>query len=140
MSLRNFWYIACESRALKSRPISVVLFGERLVLWRDAHGQPAVLLDRCAHRNAPLSTGTVLDGCVQCPYHGWRFDATGACSHIPALVKERPIPPAARVPAFRTREQQGYVWVYLGGNEPVADPFTFPHLGEQGWTSFHMKT
>lgn len=34
----------------------------------------AVLADRCTHRGAPLHEGPVVDGCLECPWHGSRFD------------------------------------------------------------------
>lgn len=29
----------------------------------------------CPHQGGPLGDGTVKDGCLQCPWHGWSFDA-----------------------------------------------------------------
>ena len=31
------------------------------------------LHDTCAHAGGPLSGGTVVDGCIECPWHGSRF-------------------------------------------------------------------
>jgi hypothetical protein len=41
----------------------------------------------CPHLGGPLAEGTVEDGCVTCPWHGYRFDLrTGRCvSGPPAL-------------------------------------------------------
>ena len=33
-----------------------------------------VLADRCTHRGAPLHEGPIVDGCIECPWHGSRFD------------------------------------------------------------------
>jgi phenylpropionate dioxygenase-like ring-hydroxylating dioxygenase large terminal subunit len=137
-ALRDYWYIAAESRQLGRRPLARTLFGEPLVLFRDGAGRPAALLDRCAHRNMALSAGRVVDGCVECPYHGWRYDAAGRCTAIPARCAGSP---AIRVPgprAYPAVEQDGYVWVCPGGGAPATPPFRFPHLGEPGWTSFRM--
>lgn len=140
MSLRDFWYIACPSRGLQKRPLGVTLFGGAMVLWRDATGHPRAASDRCAHRNAPLSAGAAEAGCLVCPYHGWRYEADGSCAHIPSLAAGRPIPGAARIPVFRTLEQDGYVWVCPGPGTPPDRPRPFPHCGEPGWTTFRMKT
>ena len=35
-----------------------------------------VLHDTCAHAGGPLSEGTIVDGCIQCPWHGSRFRLT----------------------------------------------------------------
>jgi nitrite reductase/ring-hydroxylating ferredoxin subunit/uncharacterized membrane protein len=34
------------------------------------------LHEQCAHAGGPLSEGTVIDGCIQCPWHGSRFRLT----------------------------------------------------------------
>src|SRR5687768_11390769 len=107
MSLKNFWYIAARSKELGKRPRPVQLFGEPLVLFRDRRGHPAALMDRCAHRNTELSTGRIIGDCVECPYHGWRYDAAGACTAIPSLGAEAQLP-KLRVKAFPCAEHEGY--------------------------------
>ena len=140
MSLRDFWYIACSSRTLQKKPVALTLFGEAFVLWRDDTGSPCAARDRCAHRNAPLSAGSVREGCLVCPYHGWRYQKDGTCSHIPSLAAGRAIPASARVPSFRTIEQDGYVWICPGEGTPPEQPRSFPHCDEPGWTTFRMQT
>lgn len=36
-------------------------------------GQIRAIADRCTHRGAPLHEGELVDGCMQCPWHGSRF-------------------------------------------------------------------
>ncbi len=127
------WYIACESRELRDRPLARTIFGRPLVLFREADGRPAALLDRCAHRNVPLTLGRVVEGRLECGYHGWQYDGTGACLKVPGLcgaaVKER-----RKVPAFPVREVDGYVWIWAEpGSAPEGEPFRFPPL-EPGYT------
>jgi phenylpropionate dioxygenase-like ring-hydroxylating dioxygenase large terminal subunit len=45
------------------------------------------LIDACPHRLAPLSQGRVdpVTGCIECPYHGWAFDADGGLTSLPQL-------------------------------------------------------
>jgi phenylpropionate dioxygenase-like ring-hydroxylating dioxygenase large terminal subunit len=105
-----------------------------LVLFRDEHGKPAALLDRCAHRNLPLSVGHTVRGRLECAYHGWQYDGSGVCRAVPALAREREA--FAAVPAHAVTEQQGYVWVFArAGVEPPAEPYRFPHLDEAGYTT-----
>lgn len=139
MSLKNFWYIAARSRELGKGPLPAQLFGEPLVLFRDRRGQPSALIDRCAHRNTALSTGRVIGDCVECPYHGWRYDRAGACTAIPSLGATAQLPKVG-VKAFPCVEYDGYVWVCPGGTPNEPKPFSFPHLNEEGWTSFRMQT
>ena len=139
MGLKDYWYIAADSRELKAKPVAVAPFGERMVLFRAGDGQVAALEDRCSHRNMALSLGTVSSGCVTCPYHGWTFNAAGRCVQIPSLGSCQRLPNHG-VRAYPVREQDGYVWVYPGESIPESTPFQFPHFGEQSWTSFRMRT
>ncbi len=139
MGLKDYWYIAAESRELKQKPIAVAPFGERMVLFRTDDGQVAALEDRCSHRNMALSRGSVSAGCVTCPYHGRTFDGAGRCVQIPSLGSRQRLPNHG-VRAYPVREHDGYVLVYPGESIPESTPFQFPHLYEQGWTSFRMRT
>lgn len=138
--LRGSWYIAATSAELGRRPLARMLFDEPVVLFRDGTGQPAALQDRCLHRNMALSRGRVVDGCLECPYHGWRYDGGGHCRRIPAASPDTPLPRLPALPAYRVVEHDGYLWVRPAGERPPAAPLRFPHLGERGWTSFRMQT
>jgi phenylpropionate dioxygenase-like ring-hydroxylating dioxygenase large terminal subunit len=129
------WYPLCRSERLRRNPLPATLFGVPIVLFRSAKGVPAVLVDRCPHRNVPLSLGKVRGECLRCAYHGWEFDREGACCAVPGLVgnvraRER------RAVAHAVRESQGFVWVYGRADTPPARaPFVFPYVGEPGWTT-----
>ena len=126
--LPHSWFILCASRELGHKPLARTLQGVPLVLFRDEQGRPAALVDRCPHRNVPLSLGRVVEGQLQCGYHGWRFDTAGQCRAIPGLVGE---PEARSRCALRhaTREQEGFIWVYsTPGVEPTSEPYRFPLL------------
>lgn len=116
-SLRRHWHPVALSSEIGTEPTRVVVCGEPLVVARLADGV-AVLPDRCPHRNAPLSAGRVVDGHLECPYHGWRFGADGGCRFIPALGEGATLPPKAHIPAPSVREAYGMVLVCL---EPAAD-------------------
>ena len=103
--------------------MAVRLLGEQLVLWR-ADGAVAAAMDRCPHRESPLSTGVVRDGCISCPYHGWTFDPTGACVGIPSSGPQATIPPKARLASVQARERYGLVWLCL--DEPADDIPSMP--------------
>ncbi len=102
------------------------------MLFRGRSGAPAALLDRCPHRNVPLSLGRVDDGRLECAYHGWRFDGDGACCAVPGLVGEPPARAAAA--CFAAMEQDGLVWVLSSPDEPPSDvPFRLPLLDARGY-------
>ena len=81
----NAWYPACRSVELAKQPLAAVICDTPLCLFRDEHGKPTALLDRCAHRNVPLSGGRIVGSEIECAYHGWRYDAGGICRRVPAL-------------------------------------------------------
>ncbi len=138
-SVLNPWMIACRSRELRAdAPYATTIEGRHLVLFRDGHGAPAALDDRCAHRNTPLSMGAVKNGGLHCAYHGWSYRADGSVSEVPALPAGAQCNHAVR--RYHAIEQDGFVWVSLHADAPVVKPLAFPHLNEPGWTSFTMKT
>ncbi len=133
--LAEDWYFVCTSKELGKTPRKFELRGLPLVLFRDAQGQASALLDRCPHRNVPLSGGTVIAGELQCPYHGWRFDGAGHCKAVPGLCDEAPDQPARRAGPFAVREEQGLVWVWgTPDQEPTRAPHHLPHLNAPGYT------
>lgn len=137
---RAAWYLACQSRELGRKPIARTLLGSQLVLFRGEKGRPVALLDRCAHRNAPLSCGRMVGEHLECAYHGWQYDDRGICRFVPALAdaEER----AGRsVPAYPAVEQQGYVWVFAESDrKPAGGPYAFPHLGAAGYASVRFES
>ena len=134
--LRNQWYTAATSTEVCAKPLARTICDEPLVIFRGQDGTVAVLTDRCPHRKAPLSAGEVVGNDIQCGYHGIRFAADGACTHVPGDV---PIGRDFRARCFPAREVHGLIFVWLG--EPaLADPALIPDFGENvkpGWTGVH---
>lgn len=120
--LINNWYVATESDALKEQPVRVQILGVDLVLFRDDKGNAACLADVCCHRGGALSRGVVSDGCVSCPYHGWKYNRLGNVVEIPALGDDAKIPKRARVDSYPIEERYGYVWTFLGDMPDVQRP------------------
>lgn len=111
---RNCWYpIIFVQDLSKRRPYGFSLYDEPLVLFRDANGKFGCLQDICPHRTAKLSQGQVIDGKLECLYHGWQFNTNGKCLHIPQLSAESKISPHACVKSFTVLERQGIVWMWL---------------------------
>ena len=136
--LYDGWYVALPSAQLAGAPVPVCVADTPIVLFRDASGYPQTLIDRCSHRNVPLSLGRVEGGELECRYHGWRFDGSGACVGVPGLVRTSGAT-GRGVSRFATREQDGWVWVYGTPDvEPASAPFRFPHLDEPGYTTIRQ--
>lgn len=113
-ALRDHWYVVAESADVAPGPLPVRLLGEDLVLWRSPRGEVVAAPDRCPHREAPLSLGSVEGGCLVCPYHGWTFGHGGRCVAVPSAAPGVPVPPKAHLHAAATAERYGLVWVSLG--------------------------
>src|SRR5688572_6263102 len=123
LGLRNYWYPILQSEALgREKPLGIQRLGEHLVLWRDATGAPRTLHDRCPHRAAKLSIGRILDGDLQCIFHGLRFDGDGRCTLIPWEPEDSPLRSEVCISAYPTRELGGYIWAYLGDTSRFPAP------------------
>ena len=116
--LGNYWHAVATSDSVESEIFSVRLLHNDYVLWRTPDGQIVAALDSCTHRQAPLSKGTLEDGCLRCPYHGWLFGDEGHCLEVPSASEGLPIPPKANLKSLHVEEKYGLVW--LCPNEPDA--------------------
>ena len=116
------WYpIAASSGVVRGKPTGVKRFGKPMVLWRSDDGGVVCLPDRCSHRAAALSSGKIRDGCLECPYHGLRFDASGRCVLIPANGIGVPVPDGFNLPRIGVREEHGIIWYWYGEGEPARE-------------------
>ena len=96
--------IASISSLGNDLPLGIEVCGEKLVVWKDNDQQWAVMADICSHRHAPLSEGRIDEkGCLECPYHGQTFSASGACTKIPQLEASKAIPPSSDVTSYKTK-------------------------------------
>lgn len=125
-ALRNYWYPVAYDHEVGIAPRPFRMFGQQYVVWRSRPGAlPQAASDECPHRASRLSQGWVEDGCIVCPYHGWRFNGDGQCVEIPAADPGLPIPSRARLHMAAAAERYGLVWVCVG--EPMHD---LPYLDE----------
>jgi phenylpropionate dioxygenase-like ring-hydroxylating dioxygenase large terminal subunit len=121
---RNAWYVAAWAHEVGREPLARKILGEDVVLFRQADGTPVALEDQCCHRQLPLSLGKVDGDGLRCGYHGYRFDASGACVEIPG---QEAIPANAGVRAFTVVERWKWVWIWPG-DAALADPAKIPDL------------
>lgn len=130
------WYVACLSKELgRVGVLARTVLGLPLVLFRTQAGKVGAFLDRCPHRNVPLSGGSVEGESLRCQYHGWRFDTGGDCVEVPCLVGE-PGGPARCAESFPVREQDGWIWVYpSAGSTPATEPYALPTRGDARYTT-----
>ena len=110
------------------------LLGRRLLLFRQDNGEIAVLDDRCAHRAAPLSMGTLDDDQVVCALP--RLHVCGDRRVRAGAVPDATCPTAPGCAA--TRSGSGRRSSGSGPATPArsrsVEPPDLPALRESGWT------
>jgi phenylpropionate dioxygenase-like ring-hydroxylating dioxygenase large terminal subunit len=128
--IERLWFPVARSEDLAAdRPMAGRVLDTDLVIFRTAHG-PVVADDRCPHRGAALSMGTLVAGELECGYHGWRYrGADGRCTHVPSLPGGAP--PRVSLTTRRAAERYGFVWACLG--EPVLELPTVAPLELGSW-------
>ncbi|HEY9762891.1 MAG TPA: aromatic ring-hydroxylating dioxygenase subunit alpha [Trichocoleus sp.] len=132
---RRFWYPVIPVENLAGGPQAFELLGEAIVVWLDENRQPAAVRDRCCHRTAKLSLGKVCDGKLACAYHGWQFNGTGACIHVPQLKAGMAVPATYKVTAYACTERYGYVWVCL--ENPIMEIPEIPEVADPSFRLIH---
>jgi phthalate 4,5-dioxygenase oxygenase subunit len=126
--MRQYWLPAMLSAELPSPdsdPKRVLLLGEQLIAFRDTNGKIGLLANNCPHRGASLFFGRNEEAGLRCVYHGWKFDASGACIDMPNEPAESDFKSKVRATAYPTQERAGIVWAYMG---PRSDPPALPDL------------
>jgi nitrite reductase/ring-hydroxylating ferredoxin subunit len=105
------WYVvALSSELAPGASLTRPFFGGEAVIFRTVGGQAVATRPFCPHLGAHLGhSGRVEGETLRCSFHGFRFDAAGAC--VAAYPERRP-PPACRLPVFPTRERNGQVLVF----------------------------
>lgn len=146
--LINHWYIlALESEVPLNKPIKRWLYDTPYVLFRDKKGKVSALVDKCTHRSAQLSLGTVEGGDIRCPYHGWKYNGGGTLTEVPS---DGPID-ASAIPEKKTYRcahktplvvQDGCVWIWPGdiAKADQGPSWRFPEFGNQKVTQYFMIT
>jgi phenylpropionate dioxygenase-like ring-hydroxylating dioxygenase large terminal subunit len=135
--IKNQWYIILESREIKKKSLRITRFGETLALWRDEQGKAACIADHCCHRGASLACGKIIDGMLECPFHGFLYDKYGKVTEIPANGKNAKVPQSMKVKSYPTYEDFGFIWVWYGEEgEQTEKPFFFEELRDFSYASF----
>jgi phenylpropionate dioxygenase-like ring-hydroxylating dioxygenase large terminal subunit len=124
------WHPVAAVSELRRKPLARQLMDRPIVVFAGAEG-PAVLLDRCPHRNMALSEGHIRDGTIECPYHGWRFRGDGRCASIPG-AEGGARPGAEALPAI---VRAGLIWTTLNPSPSAGPNLPFP-LEAEGFDSF----
>ena len=133
------WFkVAMPAEVPPGAVVSRRYFGTELVLWRGADGDVVCQEAYCPHLGAHLGVGgSVGDGCIRCPFHGWAFDETGANAEIP--YAERPNR-KARLRTFPVREHAGVVfaWYHPAGAAPMWELMAVPEFDDPEYGDYEV--
>ncbi len=122
------WFVLMFSEELEPEQVMPIRrFGQELVLFRTASGEPKVLDAYCPHLGAHLGHGgKVVEESIVCPFHAWKFDGDGQCIEIPYAKR---IPPKARVECWPVRERNGMIFVWHDREKGLPD-WEIPEIAE----------
>ncbi|PQM52590.1 2Fe-2S ferredoxin [Mycolicibacter virginiensis] len=96
-------------------------FGREMVAWRAESGQLTVMNAYCEHLGAHLGFGgTVCGEVLQCPFHGWQWNAQGRNVCIPYQDKPNRGRRITTYPVIE-RNEAVYIWNDAQGRAPFFD-------------------
>ena len=81
MTKKTVWYNVLENKneLLEGRVMSVTA-GHQVLCLSHFEGTYSALDNRCPHQGGPLGEGSIENGLLRCPWHGWEFNP---CTGIP---------------------------------------------------------
>jgi len=109
---------------MAQRPLKAVrALGQDLILFRDEAGRWGLLDRDCPHRNADLAFARHEGDGVRCPFHGWKFDATGRCLETPAEPVGSKLCERVRQRSYPVVERSGVLFGWFGEEGSTPPPF-----------------
>jgi nitrite reductase/ring-hydroxylating ferredoxin subunit len=132
------WYALAFSSELAPGDVRVRhFFGREVVVFRTMDGRIATSEAYCPHLGAHLGHGGRVEGeSLRCAFHGFRFDASGACV---AGYPGKRVPPRCRLSMLRTCEKNGIILAYFHPeNAPAA--WELPDLDTTNFRPLLFKT
>jgi len=100
---RRVWRKVLESDGLAEGRVRTVACGTRTLCMTRFEGRWGALDNRCPHQGGPLGEGSIENGLLRCPWHGWDYHPTSGKS--PGFDDG--------VETFPVEEREDGVWVAL---------------------------
>jgi phthalate 4,5-dioxygenase len=109
---------------MAQRPLKPVrALGQDLVLFRDDQGRWGLVDRDCPHRGADLAFARHEGDGLRCPFHGWKFDATGRCLETPAEPVGSKLCERVRQRSYPVLEKSGVLFAWFGEEGSTPPPF-----------------
>ena len=136
----GWYFVASRQAVMKAKLIQKTWVGENIVAWCDDDRRVCVSEAFCPHLGSelgPAAGGRICGGRLVCPFHGFKYDATGQCVATPFAEP----PKTARLRVFETREINDMISAWWGiegrklqWNLPADSP------EQAGWSDFKIRT
>ncbi len=68
------WLRVADKTSLPEGRVKTVSAGHKSLCLSHYKGQYSALDNRCPHQGGPLGEGSIENGMLRCPWHGWDFD------------------------------------------------------------------
>ncbi|MCA9689864.1 MAG: Rieske 2Fe-2S domain-containing protein [Nannocystaceae bacterium] len=109
------WFSPLRSSDVVAGKITNFEFmGQKLIAFRDNDGKVVVLDALCPHFGAHRGIGgTVVDGCVRCPFHGLHFNSEGECVKGDFVAEARSLR-HVKSPPWSVHEVASSIFVWHG--------------------------
>lgn len=139
--INNQWYAVASSKDFKKgRLYPVERMGLKLVFFRNCKGELHILSDRCPHRGASVGMGKVVNGHLQCPFHGIEFAEDGKCACVPAEGrKSNKNYDRFNLKNYPIREIGEIVFMWYGDAEPASEPPVFDIMTDKRFKYGHLN-
>lgn len=112
----------------------VTALGREFCVFRGQSGKIGVLDAYCPHLGANIAAGGIVkDDCVECPFHGWSFNTSGECVHIP-YAENIPAKSSTRVFPSLEINDEILLWFDAEGREPSWFPPRLENLENGRWS------
>ncbi|MBA3661053.1 MAG: Rieske (2Fe-2S) protein [Gammaproteobacteria bacterium] len=109
--LQGWYYFTASAQIKKNKVYTFNYFDTSFVCYRDSKNSINVFDAYCPHLGAHLGVGgKIVNDLLVCPFHGWKYNATGQCVEISYCKK---IPKRAKLQSYPVQEMNSLVFVYL---------------------------
>ncbi|MCH9664588.1 MAG: Rieske 2Fe-2S domain-containing protein [Gammaproteobacteria bacterium] len=98
------WYKVLETTELKENRVTSVSCGRKTLCMTRFKGEYGAMENGCPHQGGPLGEGSIEDGWLRCPWHGWDFHPLTGLS--PGTHEDG-------VPTFEVEEREDGVYVSM---------------------------
>jgi 5,5'-dehydrodivanillate O-demethylase len=117
--LRRYWHVVAAAAELSDEKPKkrVRVLGEDLVLYKDRRGAYGLVGEKCSHRGVSLYYGFVEEDGIRCAYHGWKYNAGGACVEQPFENPQAGFKDKIQHPAYPVEKLAGLLFAYMGPAE-----------------------